>query len=241
MTKPIRATLIPIFASFALAACGGNDGPATQQGPRPAPSTDASTESTSPAADDKAAIRKALLVLTDLPTGWTGSDDEDESDPSDCAAIRSARSAASARDSSRDFAHQPTGQVSHSVYLYSDEQRAASAYRDLVTQESRTCLGSQLRDRLSRETVQKDVKVGDVETSELAIDPAGEQSSASRVSLDYSTSGLDLTLATDLVYIREGRGISFLVLVDETATFDEQLRARLASVVARKLRNAVAQ
>ena len=241
MTRAASALLVAIVASAALPACGGEGRPRPEP-PNAVGRTATASTATEPApVDDKVVVRESLLSLSDLPAGWTAADDDDEPEPSDCSAVKEARAAASARDASPDFDHRPTGQVSHSVYAYFDEQKAENAYRNLVASETRRCLGSQLGERVREAADDEDVEIGDVETGELSVDPVGAESNAARISLDYTVSGIDLTLAADLLFIREGRGIAFLVLADETDTFDEQLRARLASISARKLRNALAE
>lgn len=237
MTRSVSAVLMAIAASAALTACGGEDAP--RSGQTEAIRTTAQSATEPPPVDDKIVVRKSLLSLSDLPADWTAADDDDESEPSACSAVKEARAAASARDSSPDFDHRPTGQVSHSVYLYPDVQEAEAAFRTLVTSETRKCLGSQFGDRVREAADDEDFDIGEVQTGELSIDPVGAESNAARISLDYTVSGIELTLGADLLFIREGRGIAFLVLADEADTFDAQLRARLASISARKLRNSL--
>ncbi|MGH2917445.1 MAG: hypothetical protein ACRDLS_02445 [Solirubrobacteraceae bacterium] len=175
-------------------------------------------------------------MRADLPRGWTPTAQTAQS-RSNCAAVEAARAAVSARASSPDFSHEPTGQVSHTVYLYGDEPQAENAYEALTISRTRRCLGDEVRARIVKEAA--DVDVGAVRTAPLVIDPVGEESSAARVALDYGTAGTQYTLTADLVFVRDGRGLAFLVLADETGTFDEQLRARLATVADRRLRAAL--
>jgi hypothetical protein len=183
--------------------------------------------------------RRSLLQLADLPADWTASEQDNRSEPK-CSAVKRVRRAASARSSSAGFSHRPTGEVAHYVYVFADDQQAEAAYGALVARDTRQCIGSQLRERFANLAATRNVSVGNVETSVLVIDPVGQQSSAARITIGYATSSEpNITLNVDVLFVRDGRGISALLLTDETDSFYEALRARLASIADRRLRNAL--
>lgn len=218
MTKSVRATFTVIAASLALGACGGGD-----------------------KSPDTPAARKAVLVLADLPAGWTASDNGDvRSEARLCPSVKRARDGASGRASSKQFDHVPTGQATSSVYVYADEARARTAYRDLTSQGTWDCLGSREFDVLDANAA-KNVKLGDTILTDRPIDPVGTQRHVSHVTILYTTPRDSLAVGTDFVFVRQGRGIATLILIDErSSSFDESVRNRLGRIAARKLRDALA-
>ena len=75
----------------------------------------------------------------------------------------------------------------------------------------------------------------------LRVARVGDQSTAHRIAVDYRASdGAVATVTLDLVYVREGRGLSLLALVDDVDTFDAKLRGRLTSTAGNRLRRLLA-
>ena len=101
--------------------------------------------------------------------------------PSNCPSVKAARAAASARATTPNFDHEPTGQVTHTIYLYEDEQQARKIYAGLVTPATRKCLGSGVRKRIATEA--EDVDVGGVRTRGPKIDRVGDATSGAPVTL----------------------------------------------------------
>jgi hypothetical protein len=123
------------------------------------------------------------------------------------------------------------------VYLYADVRRARSAYAKLTSAATRRCVSAETKTKLES----TGATLGAMRTSRLKIARVGDQSTADRIAVDYRASGGGAaTLTLDLVYVREGRGLSLLALVDETGAFDAQLRTRLTSIAGRRLRNLLA-
>ncbi len=215
----LLTTLIVLTASFAIAACGG------------------SQDKQRDAARERVAANASLLTIADLPSSWTEADVIKEPVPSNCPSVKAARAAVSARATTPNFDHEPTGQVTHTIYLYEDEEQARKIYAGIVTPATRKCLGSGVRKRIATEA--EDVDVGGVRTRALKIDRVGDATSGARVTLGYGTTGVHFRLSADLIFVREGRGLSSLVLVDETGFFDKLLRERLIGKAQRKLRAAL--
>lgn len=226
------------LACVALTGCGASDsGKSDTETANTATPTTNAAPAPNPADDDIAA--SALLKLSDLPSDWTATDEKGgDSEQSKCAGIRDARGAVSARDSSPTFDHRPTGQVTHTIYLYSDESKASDAYSKLAAPGTRQCLGDSVKE-LAMQHGGSSAKIGDVQTGELRMDPIGDDSSAARITLDYSAKGFDLTLTDDIIYIRKGRGLSLITLGDESGDFDSQLRDDLIKIAYRRIRNAL--
>ena len=209
-----------VLASLALSCCGG-------------------TDADSPAkARDTSAARRAVLLISDLPTGWGASFGGAGQGPSDCEAINTARHTTSARATSDAFNHRPTGQISHAVYVFPDEAAATTAFHALATPDNVACVGSQVQGVLHR-IASQGVQVGATTTSALHIDPVGVESGGGHIAIRYTTGDATRALGADLLLIREGRGVSVLLFIDERNAFDRRLRARLASVSDRRLRAAL--
>ena len=220
MTRLSRAALL---ATGAIVAAGA---------PGTAISAVVPTHARATAVADATTARRAVLRLADLPGGWTASDPGSTRKPSACAGIKQARAAVTARRNSQDFDHSPN-HVSHTVYLYADVKRARSAYAKLTSAATRTCVSAETRTKLEA-TLDT---VGAVRATTLKIARVGDQSTADRYALDYrADGGATATVTVTLVYVREGRGLSLLALVDETGTFDARLRTRLTSVAGGRLR-----
>jgi hypothetical protein len=185
---------------------------------------------------DRVTAPRAVLRLADLPAGWTASPRSGARTPSACAGYRRARAAVSAHANSQNFSHL-SSQASHTVYLYANARRARSAFGRLTSAAARRCVGAETKTKLERLRS----TVGAARTSRLRIARVGDQSAMDRIAVDYRASdGETATLTLDLVYVREGRGLSLFALVDETTTFDARLRARLTSTADRRLRKLLA-
>jgi hypothetical protein len=209
------------------------DGPGATATPR---SAAVATAARAAAATDATTARRAILRLTDLPGGWNATDPGSARKPSACAGIRQARAAVTARRNSLDFDRSPN-QVSHTVYLYANAGRARSSYAKLTSAATRRCVSAETKTKLEAALD----TVGAVRTSTVRIARVGAQSRADRFALDYRADGGAITTFTlTLVYVREGRGLSLLALVDETGTFDAKLRARLTSLAGSRLRKLLA-
>jgi hypothetical protein len=225
----------------ALVGCGsGSESHATpapsKTSPAPAPTTKSAKQST---AADRQLASGALLRLSDLPSGWTASDDSDESSDTPCEQIKTAKAQTSARSNAPDFGKGDNTQVSHTVYVYADEGAAGRNFVALTSQALRVCVGHQLGDAMKK-GIGGEATVGKVATSQLGIDPVGEESAAAHITFPLSTQGVDVDINLDLVIVRQGRAISLLLLIDSFTEFDDDLRSQLTSTTAERLQTALA-
>ena len=92
-----------------------------------------------------------------------------------CTGVNEARAATSARDVSPTFSRGETTNAQSIAYVYAGEPAATEAFDKLASAETRTCLGTELAERVGDEP---DVKVGEAKTSRVAIDPIGDQREA---------------------------------------------------------------
>ena len=227
MTHPNRAAVLALLVAAAAATAATPNTPG-RAAAAPAPVAAAAASS----AADRVTARRALLRLADFPDGWTASARTSAAKPSACAGFKRARATRSAHRSSPSFSS-VTSQASHAVDLYANVRRARSAFAGLTSAAARTCVGDETKTKLG--TIR--TTVGAARTSTLRIARVGDQSAAARISVDYSASdGAARTVTLDLVFVREGRGLSLLALVDDIDTFDAKLRGRLTSTAGSRLR-----
>lgn len=123
------------------------------------------------------------------------------------------------------------------VYLYDDETQAEAAFAKPTSPAGRRCQGKEVKEALDDAD---GYRGGDVTTSSLNIDPIGSDSAAGRFVLSYTDAdtGIDGEQVIDEVIIREGRALAMIEFIEDSAgAFDDELRARLSSVAARRLRD----
>ena len=223
--------------------CGSDDSSSATNSALVPPATTTATTSApllASATDDTRLARQAVLTLSDFPGGWIEDDDKGNRTPSKCAGVRLARRTLNGRAVAGTFSKDQS-YVPQVVYVYQDEQRAKAAFEHLTTPTERRCEGEEYRSRLKHALKDEDgYSVGDVSTSSLNIDPLGSDSAAGRIVLEYTSSGIgvDGEASIDIVVIREGRAITLIEFAEDVlGTFDEELRARLSSIAARRLRD----
>jgi hypothetical protein len=240
MHRSILAALV--LAAVVLAGCGGssseqqNTPEPSKTSSEPAPTTRSSKQST---AEDRQVASGSLLRLSDLPSGWTASDESNSSNEARCDEIKNAKAQTSARSNSPDFEKGDDLQVAHTVYVYPDESAAQRNFVALSSQALRVCVGRYLGHEL-RKQIGGDATVGEARTSQLNIDPVGEDSAASRFVVPISTKGIDLNLNVDFVVVRQARAISLMLLLGGYDAFDDGLRTQLVGTAATRLKTAVA-
>jgi hypothetical protein len=223
----------------AVVGCGGGDGGNGRQGAEGAfsgPTDAAPASSAAPTpAQEKVVARRALLRLDDFPVDWQESDDPDN-EQSHCKGIRGPRKATSGRATSPKF-HQGTTTVAEGgVFLYADEAEARDAFGKLSARATRRCLAREVADTAAEETEgTPELTIGEPSTVRLPVERQGDQRAGGRATLPMSTSGLDIELTVDYVFVRVGRGVALLALADVQRPFDEDLRADLTRTVVRRL------
>ncbi len=206
------------------------------------PSTSTATSSqsaTSPAAKpspsvvaaDKRAARDAQLRLTDFPSGWQEAD-KSSSSRAPCGSIEEAKKAASTRDKSHSFSkNNGNTNAGSAAYIYADVATATRWFARLSDSATRKCIG----DALGKDLAKADVKVGEVTTGALAIEPAGDERAAGRLKIPLTARGAKVQASVDLIFARVGRGVSILTLTDVLTSFDSALASQLTKDVVNRL------
>lgn len=235
----MRRTLVCLaLAGALLAGCGDDESPSPTTNEAPAPAT---TEASAPSrAAGKRIAADAVLELRDLPNGWTAKDTGENDETAKCDSIEAAKRDALARDTSSTF-EKDDDQVEHSVYVFATEELAERHLAAASGAETRRCVRDGFRDSIAErlEKSEPGVDVGEVESGELSVDPAGDETAASRFVVPFSYQGLDVEATIDVIFTRAGRGLSFLLLAGATAEFDADLRSELTRTAGRRLENAV--
>jgi hypothetical protein len=224
-------TAAAVAGLLALAGCGADGKEGNDR-----PTTGGSTTAPEPVVDraaDRKIARSALLSLDDFSSGWTEKDDDDNSSSeAKCRAISDARSSATAWATAPSFTKDEATQVDNTNYLFADETKAKESFTAIADRDTRRCLEEAFEDDLD---VGEDVEVGDVETGRVAINPLGDERDAARFTVPVSSDGSDRDLHVDIVFVRTGRAIAFVVFTDVFRAFDDDLREELTGKVLRPL------
>jgi hypothetical protein len=230
-----RQTFLALLAGIALGGCGGGDDAAKDSTQTSITAT--ATQMAQPSAGpdrtaDKRLADASQLKLDDFPSGWVESD-SNRSEAADCDAISNARQARTARAASSQFGHGENTVAQSTVYVFPDDVTAQEQFAGLTSGGTRTCIGEDLAKRL--QNANPDLKVGELHTSRVSVDPLGDQHDGGRVTLPLTVGGQEVELFTDFVFVRVSRGIALMLFVDAVSPFDENMRADLTSKVARRL------
>lgn len=218
-----RALMLAGAGALAIAGCG-SDGSGVAETVTVVKTT-AAPASAAPVIDaraDRALARRALLRLSDLPVGWTAT--EDESSPIDCRAFRSANELPHAN--TLRFEHGDEEFVSQRVALYATPEDVDAAIDDFLAADTRNCLGDHIETHLADRT--QGARIDDVTVSELNVEPLGQRSSAFRAHVALSVNGVDADVYADYVFCQVGRGLTTLLVGSPYTEPDEELQATLA-------------
>lgn len=232
----MRAFLLAGAGALLFAGCGGEGSrTVTVVETTTAP---AATSAAAPATDaraDRALARSALLQLSDLPVGWTATSDDDPYRIA-CAAFAAARRMP--RAASPDFAHGDEQFASHAVAVYPTSADADAALSELISPNTRTCLGDELKQEIADEA-EGEAEVGEVTISELNVEPLGQRSAGLRIHVPISASGLDVDVYSDYVFGQVDRGLTMLSVGATYVAPDEELQATLAKRAVQRLGEAL--
>jgi hypothetical protein len=186
-------------------------------------------------ADDKRLARAGAIKLSDLPSDWTASDEKNDVPDSKCQSVMDAKAKATARVESPDFSTGDTDQINDVVYVMPTDDDAEASFEALSSRDQRLCFANEFKDRADD---LKDVKLsGKITTSEINLDPVGEDSAGGRYALPVKSEGIELTFKFDTVFVRQGRAVAIIQMLD-LGDPDSDLRGRLAAIVARRLHDA---
>jgi hypothetical protein len=192
------------LAVAGLAACGSSSRSAAS---RPASTT---TPQASLSADAKA--RAALVVLSDLPAGWTSTPHQsDPSSPSEdrqlkeCAGVQ-LNSTSSQDINSPDFHSGDQFEVDSSASVATSAQAAAQELKAIKEPHFVSCLQTVLASVVRSQSGSSDgVTVGQVTVEPLSIGVHGDDTAGFHVLIPVTVQGRSMTFFMDLALVRIGR------------------------------------
>ena len=190
-----------------------------------------------PAADRRIADA-AVLTSADLPDGWTGGATDDSDDEQTCPAIDSAKAAASARADTPDFTKREQF-LDETVYVMDDETAAEEAFSAILSEETRTCLGDELRKALEAQVADEDVKLGEIVAEPLEPVDAGSDSGGIHVTVPFTVQGQDVAVTLDSTIVRVERVLAFVSAGGSGEPVDEAVLDEVTVAAADKAQDAL--
>jgi hypothetical protein len=232
MPRLRNAMVVTLFALVACSSGSGSSTPTTVDDGDPRSKTEITT--------DRAAADSALLTVSDLPDGWSAAEDASDDDAdagglASCLGVEASKSPASA--SSPRFVAEPAA-VSSTVSVLATHREADRAVTAITSPDAAGCLTDALRDALGgplATDVPDGYQLGTPAVADLPFAELGQDSRAFRVTVPVATPRIDTALYLDVVFVRAGRAVALLTLLDALAPFDSALATQLATTLATRL------
>jgi hypothetical protein len=223
---PAIRTLVCLSTLVVAIGCGSEERPAANS----APAANASAAKPDPAADRRIA-EEAAARLDDLPSGWVEEGGGEEVETS-CTTISAASRAATGAYSSPEFSEGDGPVASNVVFVYPDEPAAQRGFEQITSEGTHSCYAELMTGFLASDP---DVEIGETEAKPLSLDLAGDQVTATRVTVPMSGVAIELESNTDLVVVRVGRGVTISSFIDGNGPFDADIRDTLSAATVERL------
>lgn len=231
--------------ALAVAGCGeSSSGTSDGQAPR-------SSDNRTPAqlAADRGLARQALLKLSDFPDGWTSkpsskdnNDDRFGDELAKCLDIPNSLLGSDTNDSvdSPDFDSPDDQEVSSSVIVGPSADEAETIFAILEKPSATHCFRVALNNELEYSMTHdsdspKNVQLGHVTFSNVNLPQFADESVAYRAEVSVSSSGLNVDVDVDLIFMRHGRAATFVSFLDIFSPFPVGLEKRYAQIAAERL------
>jgi len=243
--------MVAAAAAAALIGAGGCGGSSSTTSSEPTASkpTQPPTTATEPAAPqvdkqaDQRVADRSRLRLSDLPAGWTQSDQDSAGKAATCDSVKQVKGTTTARSESPQFDEEQSSYAASFTYLLADEAAAHNAYAALSSMDTRVCMGEKLGEGLKSLPEAKsagpgksaEIEVGTPTTAQLSAEPLGDERSAARITVPLKAEGLDINGYFDLTFTRTGRGVSMLYTASVLSPFSAGLRGRLHAKLTSRL------
>jgi hypothetical protein len=175
----------------------------------------------SPTPTDQRIAERSVLDAADAPRGWTSVQAGDSS-ANRCPAFSAAREKASGIARSPRFMNGDRFEAQSAVYVYRSAAAARRHYRAMSGAATMRCYADLLEDTLD----------GAVERAPLGVRRLGDERTGT-----HFTVAADTAVSVDLIFVREGRGLSLLFGIG--ARFEH--RHALTATQARRLEAALSR
>ncbi len=246
--EPTGARIGAAALVMALAACGSSSKPSAGPTATKSSKAAATTTTVANAAADKTAANALLLVQTDLPEGWIGS--QSNSDPSDAADNQKLAACVGATDpakqtvdvSGSDF-DKGNAEVSSEVAFAPNRDAFVQDLRALRSSKFESCVKTLFDTQLQAEMAKDSpgVNVSDLTLTSLSTPTYGEGSVGLRLSVKVTgPTGPTIQLYVDEIEFGQGRAEVSLTFSDQGAPFDTLLERMLVGKAVAKLKTSAA-
>lgn len=243
-------TVVPLsLLAAVLVGCGGDDegkaSPDDRTSSAPSP-----TASATPDPAELAIAESAVLTLDDFPAGWQAKDADEQSEDD----LRSRRrvaecvgvdyddlyiTTAEARVDSQDFVSEDDDELSNTVSVTTDEERAASSFAILAGEKYRACALDEVRTNMKELAEEEDVEVGEASLNEISFDDYGDETTAFRVTLPIRAEGTSVEFYLDFVAVRVGRAATTVSVQSSYTAFDSAELSEYVRITTDRLERAL--
>lgn len=195
---------------------------------------------------DTAAAEAALLVLADLPEGWSEapstSTDDDEMDRRQAECLGAPGDElfdTEAKAETDTFSDGAGGQIEQVVALMPTADDAVDTLAGFEDEDAAPCLTEAFNDRF-RSVVEDSGDLGEASLGEITVAPlevadAGDETHAFRIEIPITLGDASLTVTADLVAVRVGRSLAGLTFTSETGATPVALIDEITGITAERL------
>jgi hypothetical protein len=184
-------------------------------------------------AGDQARAEHMILVLEDLPNGWT-TDPSESNDETPIDACRPDQSdltvTGEASDDQGRFAMDEVPAVFSDAVVLQTEADAALGFERISDAIHSDCFAKKLTQTI-RQDAESGVAIGDAKVAELNLPTHGDEQAAVRISIPVSSDGVEVDAYLDWVFFRQDRAVGVYAAVDVITRFDEKETARLLGLM----------
>ena len=228
----------PCVLVLAVSACGSSSTGAAANQPKPSK------------AADLALAKKSLVVLSDLPSGWTASGKVTSGSGSTggeplakiaaCLGVTTAQLNINFPTENSPTFNNPGGSstVSDQVETFPSPARAGTDFSNFSNPKTPGCITT-VFGPLLRQEVQKGggagTPIGAVTTTRQTFPAFGDQSGEMQIQAPFSTAGVSTSLYVDLVDIIKGRLETTLSFTTAGSAFDQTEAQKLAAAAFRHM------
>lgn len=195
---------------------------------------------------DTAAAESALLVLADLPAGWSEapstSTDDDEMDRRQAECLGAPGDElfdTEAKAETDTFTDGAGNQIEQVVALMPTADDAVDTLAGFEDDGAAPCLTEAFNDRF-RSVVEESGELGEAALGEITVAPlevaaAGDETHAFRIEIPITLGDASLTVTADLVAVRVGRSLAGLTFTSETGSTPVALIDEITGITAERL------